>query len=228
MLRLILSGNFKPILKMKKLVLVAGIVLSTLTAQAQEKKSEGLQGAWFVTSQFGYQQTKTGDNTATNLSVIPIVGTFVTPSVAVGAGVGIMNIKSETGSATNANTNLVVIEPLVRKYWNIAGSFYFFGQLAAPVITGKEKEADTKVSQFGLSAAGGIDFFVTKNFSVEFSYDLANFTSTTIDPATGDKTTINNFSLAHMASPDPVYVDALGGSMPNLTTPLAFGFKFVF
>lgn len=213
---------------MKKLLSAAVIVLLTFTARAQEKKSEGLKGSWFVTSQFGYQQTKTGDNTATNLSIIPIVGTFITPSVAVGAGVGIMDIKSETASVTNANTNLLVIEPLVRKYWNIAGNFYFFGQLAAPVITGKEKEADTKVSQFGVAASGGIDFFVTKNFSVEFSYDLANFTYTNIDPSTGDKTTIRNFSLAHMASADPVYVDALGGSMPNLTTPLAFGFKFVF
>lgn len=212
---------------MKKVVVAAVIVLISLTAQAQEK-SEGLKGAWFVTSQFGYQQTKTGDNKATNLSVIPIVGTFITPSVAVGAGIGMMNIKSETGSVTNANTNLIVVEPLIRKYWNVAGNFYFFGQLASPIITGKEKEADTKVSQFGLAVAGGIDFFVTKNFSVEFSYDLANFTSTTIDPATGDKTTINNFSLAHMATADPVYVDALGGSMPNLTSPLAFGFKFVF
>lgn len=212
---------------MKKLLLAAAVVLSTFSAQAQEK-SKGLEGAWFVTSQFGYQQTKTGDDKATNLSVIPIVGNFITPSVAVGAGVGIMNIKSETGSVTNANTNLVVIEPLVRKYWNVAGNFYFFGQIATPIITGKEKEADTKVSQFGVAVSGGIDFFVTKNFSVEFSYDLANFTSTTIKPDGGDKTTVNNFSLAHVATADPVYVDALGGSMPNLTTPLSFGFKFVF
>lgn len=212
---------------MKKLLLAAAVVLSTFSAQAQEK-SKGLEGAWFVTSQFGYQQTKTGDDKATNLSVIPIVGNFITPSVAVGAGVGIMNIKSETGSVTNANTNLVVIEPLVRKYWNVAGNFYFFGQIATPIITGKEKEADTKVSQFGVAVSGGIDFFVTKNFSVELSYDLANFTSTTIKPDGGDKTTVNNFSLAHVATTDPVYVDALGGSMPNLTTPLSFGFKFVF
>ena len=212
---------------MKKLFLAAGILFASLNAQAQEK-SKGLEGAWFATSQFGYQQTKTGSNTATNLSVIPIVGNFISPSVAVGAGVGIMNIKSETGSVTNANTNLIVIEPLIRKYWNIAGSFYFFGQVATPVITGKEKEADTKVSQFGVSVSGGIDFFVTKNFSVEFSYDLANFTSTTIKPDGGDKTTVNNFSLAHVATADPIYVDALGGSMPNLTTPLSFGFKFVF
>ena len=212
---------------MKKSVLAAGIVLMSFTAQAQEK-SRGLEGAWFVTSQFGYQQTKTGDDKATNLSVIPIVGNFITPSVAVGAGVGIMNIKSETGSVTNANTNLIVVEPLIRKYWNVAGNFYFFGQLATPIISGKEKEADTKVSQFGVALSGGFDFFVTSSFSVEFSYDLANFTSTAIKPDGGDKTTVNNFSLAHVATADPVYVDALGGSMPNLTTPLSFGFKFVF
>jgi opacity protein-like surface antigen len=212
---------------MKKLILAAGIVLLSLTTQAQEK-SQGLKGAWFVTSQVGYQQTKTGDSKGTNLSIVPIVGTFVTPSVAVGAGVGMIDIKAENATGTTANTNLLVIEPLVRKYWNVAGNFYFFGQLATPIISGKEKEADTKVSQFGLAMSGGIDFFVCKNFSVEFSYDLANFTSTTIDPKTGDKTTVTNFSLAHMATPDPVYVSALGGSMPNLTSPLAFGFKFVF
>lgn len=223
----ILTYNFKPINKVKKLLLAAGIVIVSLTAQAQEQ-SKGLEAAWFVASQFGYQQTKTGDDTATNLSVIPIVGTFITPSVAIGAGIGMMNIKSETASVTNANINLIVVEPLLRKYWNIAGNFYLFGQLAAPIITGKEKEADTKVSQFGLAMSGGFDFFVTKNFSVEFSYDLANFTSTTIKPESGDKTTINNFALAHVASADPIYVNALGGSMPNLTTPLSFGFKFVF
>ncbi len=212
---------------MKKLVLAVSILIISLTAQAQEK-SEGLKGSWFVTSQFGYQQTKSGDDKATNLSIIPIVGNFITPSVAIGAGVGMMNIKSETGSVTNASTNLIVIEPLVRKYWNVAGNFYFFGQLAAPIITGKEKEADTKVSQFGLAMSGGFDFFVTKNFSVEFSYDLANFTTTTIKPDSGDSTTITNFSLAHVATADPVYVNALGGSMPNLTTPLSFGFKFIF
>lgn len=212
---------------MKKLLLAAGIVLLSLTTQAQEK-SQGLKGAWFVTSQVGYQQTKTGDLKGTNLSIIPIVGTFVTPSVAVGAGVGMIDIKAENAAGTTAHTNLMVLQPLVRKYWNVAGNFYFFGQLATPIISGKEKEADTKISQYGVAMSGGIDFFVCKNFSVEFSFDLANLTSTTLDPATGDKTTVTNFSLAHMATPDPVYVGALGGSNPNLTSPLAFGFKFVF
>lgn len=209
---------------MKKILTLASIVLMGLTVKAQEA-DQGLKGAWFVTSQFGYQQTKTDDVKHTNLSVIPIVGTFITPSVAVGAGIGYINMKSETDKGTDVKTDLIVIQPLARKYWNIGGSsLYFFGQLAAPIITGKEKEKDTKINQFGLTLSGGFDYFVTKYFSVEFSYNLANFTSTTIDPKDGSKTTVTNFGLAHMANVDSAY--SVGGA--NLTTPLAVGFKFIF
>ncbi|UWY26729.1 porin family protein [Flavobacterium sp. TR2] len=218
---------------MKKFVTLVSIVLIGLTAKAQDS-SQGLKGAWFATSQFGYQQTKTGDVKGTNLSVLPIVGTFITPSIAVGAGIGYINIKSEGYDGTNpnlktlGNTNLIVIQPLARKYWNVAGSLYFFGQAAIPVITGKEKESNLKVNQVGVSVSGGFDYFVTKNFSVEFSYDLVNFTSTTLKPENGEKTTVTNFGLAHVANVDSYYNTKLGGSAPNLTTPISVGFKFVF
>ena len=212
---------------MKKILLVAVLAILSLTVNAQEK-SKGLQGAWFATSQFGYQQTKTGDVKSTNLTLLPIVGTFISPSVAIGAGVGYINVKAENASSTVANTSLIVVEPLIRKYWNVAGSLYFFGQLAAPIISGKEKQSDLKVSQFGLAMSGGFDFFVSKNFSVEFSYDLANFTSTKLDPKAGETTTITNFSLAHVATVESTYNGALGGSMPNMTSPLSVGFKFIF
>ncbi|SHG75326.1 porin family protein [Flavobacterium johnsoniae] len=212
---------------MKKIVTLVSIVLMGLTAKAQDS-AQGLKGAWFATSQFGYQQTKTADEKNTSLFVLPIVGTFVTPSVAVGAGFGLINIKAESNAGTAAKTDLIVIQPLVRKYWNVAGSLYFFGQAAIPVITGKEKESELKVNQVGLSVSGGFDYFITKNFSVEFSYDLANFTSTTLEPKNGEKTTVTNFGLAHVANVDPFYNTALAGSNPNLTSPLSFGFKFIF
>ncbi|WP_343697710.1 outer membrane beta-barrel protein [Flavobacterium sp.] len=210
---------------MKKIFTLIGIALIGLSAKAQ---NQGLKGAWFATSQFGYQQTKTADQKNTNLSVLPVVGTFVTPSVAVGAGIGFINIKADSNAGTVAKTDLFVIQPLARKYWNVAGSLYFFGQAALPIITGKEKESELKVNQFGLSVSGGFDYFVTKNFSVEFSYDLANFTSTTLEPKNGEKTTVTNFGLAHVANVDPFYNTALAGSNPNLTSPLSFGFKFIF
>ena len=213
---------------MKKLIVLAGISLLSLTTFAQEKENQGLEGAWWATCQVGYSQTKTADDKSTNTTILPIVGYFVSPSVTVGVAAGSITIKNESAGVTNAKTNLLVVQPLLRKYWNVAGNFYFFGQLGAPIINGKESESDLKVSQFGLAASGGLDYFVTKNFSVEFSYNLANFSTTTLTPETGDKTTITDFSLAHVANVESTYTGALGGSMPTLTSPLAFGFKFIF
>lgn len=216
---------------MKKLLLVAGLAFFGLTAQAQEQ-SKGLEGAWFATSQVGYQQSKTGDVKSTNLMILPVVGTFITPSVAVGAGIGYLNIKADNadvgGASVDLNSKLYVIQPLARKYWNVAGSLYFFGQVATPIITGKEETTNLKINQFGATMSGGFDFFVTKNFSVEFSYNLVNFSQTTLKPDGGGKTTITDFSIAHVANVESAYNNALYGSGGNLTTPLSFGFKFVF
>lgn len=212
---------------MRKILLVVGILMATLTTQAQEK-SQGLKGAWWATAQIGYQQTKQGDVKGTNTTILPLAGCFISPSVTVGAGIGMINIKADNATGTAANTSLIVFEPLVRKYWNVSGNLYFFGQLATPIISGKEKESNTKVTQFGAAMSGGFDFFVSKSVSVEFSYDLANFTATTIAPDGGTKTTVTNFSVAHVATAEAAHVDALGGSGPNLTTPLSFGFKFIF
>jgi hypothetical protein len=210
---------------MKKIIAVTLFAALSFSTYAQKK---GLQGTTFATSQFGYTQTKTGTTKSTNFTLLPIIGTFVSPSVAIGAGIGTVNIKSVNGATTAANTGLFVFQPLVRKYWNVAGNMYFFGQLAAPFISGKEKQSELKVSQFGLAASGGLDIILGKHFSVEFSYNLANFSVTTLTPKTGNKTTVTDFSLAHVANVENVYNGALGGSNPTLTTPLSFGFKFLF
>ncbi len=210
---------------MRKMIAVAFLAVLSLAAHAQKK---GLQGTWFATSQFGYQQTKTGTTKSTNFTVLPIVGNFVSPSVAVGLAAGYAGIKSENGPVVNANTNLLVVQPLVRKYWNISGGLFFIGQLAAPIVTGKEKQSSLKVNQFGLAASSGFDMVLGKHFTVEFSYNLANFSVTTLTPKTGSKTTVTDFSLAHVATVESVYNTALGGSNPTLTTPLSFGCKFLF
>ncbi len=216
---------------MKNLLLFASMALFCLNVNAQDKQNtenKGLKGAFWATSQIGYSKTSAGDDTMTNFNIIPIVGYFVSPSVTAGVGVGVVNIKNETAGVTNAKTNLLVVEPLVRKYWNVAGKMYFFGQLAAPIINGKESEANMKISQYGVAMSGGFDFFVTKNFSVELSYNLINVSSTTITPDTGSKITVTDVSVAHVATVDSTYNGELGGSLPALTTPLSFGFKFVF
>ena len=214
---------------MKKLLLAGALAIVGIFS-AQDK---GLQGTWFATAQVGYQQTENGvGGKATNTTILPIVGTFVAPTTAVGIAVGNIGVKSEDtfASGVTLKTNLLVIEPLVRKYWNINGGLFFFGQLAAPIITGKEKTADIKVSQFGLAMSGGFDYVMTKHFTVEFSYNLANLSFTTIKnyPGTTGDIKTTDFSLAHVATVAPEYNQAIFGANGNAVTPLSFGFKFLF
>lgn len=210
---------------MKKLLLIGALAFAVFF-NAQEK--EGLKGTWFATAQVGYQQTKTDDVKSSVTTILPIVGYFVAPTTAVGVAVGNIGTKATVSGTEVAKANLFVLEPLVRKYYNVSGGLFFFGQLAAPIITGKEKISELKANQFGLTMSGGLDYVIGKHFTVEFSYNLANLSTTTIKAKDGTKTTVTDFSSAHVATPDTSTIAALGGSGGNLISPLSFGFKFLF
>ena len=147
---------------MKKLFLLAGIALMSLNVNAQEKENKGLEGVWWAAGQVSFSSSKTGDAKTTSNMILPIVGTFISPSVTVAAGVGVISGKTDTGSAITSETSTIVIKPLVRKYWNISGGLYFYGQAALPVTFGKDKVADSKTSSFALEVSPGFDYIVNK------------------------------------------------------------------
>jgi hypothetical protein len=185
---------------MKKLFLLAGIALMSLNVNAQEKEDKGLEGVWWAAGQVSFSSSKTGDAKTTSNMILPIVGTFISPSVTVAAGVGVISGKTDTGSAITSETSTIVIKPLVRKYWNISGGLFFFGQAALPVTFGKDKVADSKSSSFALEVSPGFDYIVNKWLTVETSFSIFNVGSTTFTPDSGDKTTTFGFNANPMNS----------------------------
>lgn len=185
---------------MKKLFLLAGIALMSLNVNAQEKENKGLEGVWWAAGQVSFSSSKTGDAKTTSNMILPIVGTFISPSVTVAAGVGVISGKTDTGSAITSETSTIVIKPLVRKYWNISGGLYFYGQAALPVTFGKDKVADSKSSSFALEVSPGFDYIVNKWLTVETSFSIFNVGSTTFTPDSGDKTTTFGFNANPMNS----------------------------
>lgn len=185
---------------MKKLILLAGIALMSLNVNAQEKEDKGLEGVWWAAGQVSFSSSKTGDAKTTSNMILPIVGTFISPSVTVAAGVGVISGKTDTGSAVTSETSTIVIKPLVRKYWNISGGLFFFGQAALPVTFGKDKVADSKTSSFALEVSPGFDYIVNKWLTVETSFSIFNVGSTTFTPDSGDKTTTFGFNANPMNS----------------------------
>jgi hypothetical protein len=200
---------------MKKILLVAGIVLMSLSAKAQDK---GLQGTWWVGGQVSFDSTKTGNDENTNTTVLPIAGYFITPSVTIGAGIGSIGTKTSNAAGTTKDESTFVIQPLVRKYWNIKGGLYFFGQAALPITMGKESVADSKSTSFGLQLAPGFDYIVNSWMTVETSFALFNLSSKTETPKTGDNTTTTSFNANPMISSGGART--LGG--------LQLGVKFLF
>ena len=185
---------------MKKLFLLAGIALLSLNVNAQEKESKGLEGTWWVAGQTSFSSSKTGDAKTTSNMILPIVGYFISPSVTIGAGVGVINGKTDNGTIITSETSTFVVKPLVRKYWNISGGLFFYGQAALPVTMGKDKIADSKTSSVTLELAPGFDYIINKWMTVETSFTIFNVGTSTYTPNVGDKTTNFGFNANPMNS----------------------------
>ena len=187
---------------MKKILLVVAIALVTLTANAQEKKeSKGLQGVWWVAGQVSFSSEKTGTAKTDSNMILPIIGTFVSPSVTMGIGVGTISSNTvNAAGATTADANTFVIKPLVRKYWNVSGGLFFYGQAALPILMGKDKITEGKTSSVALELAPGFDYVINKWMTVETSFSIFSVGSSTSTPKVGDKTTTFNFNANPMNS----------------------------
>ena len=181
---------------MRNLILVAILLAfgSTLSAQ-------GLKGTWFVGGMvdFGKSEKYVDDVKIKKdtYGLMPLLGTFVTPDLAVGGAIGFSQVKFDSNNKSTTFT----IMPLVRKYWNITGNLFVFGQAALPVGIGKDKSGGLKDDQFSMhfQLAPGFDLIVNKWMTIEASFALLNAGFTRNKPDEGKSTTdwsINGNSIA--------------------------------
>jgi hypothetical protein len=168
---------------MRKLLLVAALAVFSVCVSAQ-----GLKGTWFAGGSLNLGSTPVFDDEGNEFkldtySVLPLVGTFVSPSVAVGGALGYTHAKS---GELKANT--ITVMPLARKYWNISGGLYFFGQAALPVAFGDEKAGDYKVNGLDVyvQLSPGFDLIVNNWLTVEASFLLVNAGYSSSKPKGGE------------------------------------------
>lgn len=179
---------------MRKLILsvVTSLFITTLFVNAQD----GLKGTWFAGGNISLSGTKSyfenGDKRKTDAyGFMPFAGYFVSPTVAVGGALGYdyLRVKPE-------KTNSYMIKPFTRKYWNITGNLYFYGEVALPLSFGNTKIDDYYLTYnnynkntFGVQVqlSPGFDFIINKWLSIEASFLLANAGYSTISPEIGKK-----------------------------------------
>jgi len=180
---------------MKKLVVWAGVVLCALQIQAQDKATrKGLEGTVWASGTLSYNKTSTGGSDATKSTFIPVVGYFIAPTTTIGLGIGTTSDKATAAGATTKDVNSFVVMPLARKYWNVAGNFYLFGQAAMPISFGKDNITEAKTTDFGVTLSPGLDYIFNSWITLEGTFSIFNFGVNTLSPKVGDSTTTTTFN----------------------------------
>ncbi|MFB9119964.1 outer membrane beta-barrel protein [Bergeyella porcorum] len=171
---------------MKKVFLLGAFALFG----AMNAQESGFEGKTFVTGQvgFGTSGTSGSDASTSEVAIVPAVGHFVSPTIAIGAGIGYESSTNKTNADNKTTVSAFVVKPFARKYWSVADKFYLFGQLDVPMAFGKTKTTVAgksyeggKESSFGVFLRPGLDYFLSNNWTIEATIGALGYNSTKPD-----------------------------------------------
>lgn len=178
---------------MKKLLLAGAVALFGLS-NAQIKT-----GTLYLSGQAGFSHEKNNntDDKIQNFSIIPMVGVFIAPNLAIGTGAGYIGSRAENTDVnylgfgvetlqSDVKADAFTARPFIRKYWTLSDKLYIFGQLEIPIEIGKRTadlqlnyfdmngytysqsmNIEQKYTSFGINVKPGLDYFINKNWTIE-------------------------------------------------------------
>jgi opacity protein-like surface antigen len=156
---------------MKKLFIAAFAVLSFGAISAQEDVAGFSKGNVFVTGVVGFTSTSGGEADESSFEIMPQLGYFVTENIAIGARVGFNSTKMDDVSRSGFG-----VGAFGRYYFTPASKFSLFGELAVDYDS-REVSDDVSLNTFGAGLGLGLNYFVSKNFSLEAGIGVLGFAS---------------------------------------------------
>jgi len=186
---------------MKKIILTIVALSAFSFANAQNKKESKLgfaEGDVFVsgTLTFG-SDSKVTNYKQDNFVFAPSLGYFVTDNIALGINlnVGSGSVQATSSSGTS-KTSTFAAGLAGRYYFTPASQFTLFGELGVAYGGVKSTPAigtAQKVNSFGVAFTPGLNYFVSKNFSLETKIAVLSYVS-----AKGDWTGAENASSVRL------------------------------
>lgn len=143
-------------MKINQLILTICFSASALAAYAQPGK-----GSILIGGNAGFTSTSSGGFNATQITLSPLLGFFVTDRVSVGGQVTLNFFGGD------AEGSIIGLGPAVRYYFNGSGSTRFFGQGNFNWLSldpGGDLDSESGVG-FGLGA--GLDYFFNEHVALE-------------------------------------------------------------
>jgi len=168
---------------MKKLIFSLVLLVMFIGNLTAQESSEGFKGTWWALGQFEFVSDEATEIDA--FVILPVVGTFVSPTVTVGLGAGYQSIKIGGADAEGS----FILQPLARKYWSISDNFFVFGQADIPLIFGDG------YTGYGFNLRPGIDYFVTKKLTLEATFGQFGYNAVDMDGGDAEGTTSLGFNM---------------------------------
>lgn len=178
---------------MKKIILTVAAVFALSFANAQDKKAKSndgfSQGDVFVTGAFTVNSTnnKNTEVKTSGFEIAPQVNYFLTDNISLGAKIGYSSDKTKNATATLSDMSTIAFGLAGRYYFTPSSQFSLFAQLGLDYSTKTNNLSDPKVKTNGLDVAfaPGLNYFVSKNFSIETKIAVLGFGTSKTDQ-TGD------------------------------------------
>jgi Outer membrane protein beta-barrel domain len=221
---------------MKKLIVLSLVALSTLTVNAQRKKTRAntSQGNWALRVGAGFNTTS-NDEVGTNaiikntkISVMPSIGYFIADNLEIGLNIGISNDKNTNTDInsiiSSATTNMLNASVYGMKYFPINNWFAVTGAVELGLGNGEVKTQVNNFSpvsntrnEFGGAANLGMAFTPVNNLAIQANIiSLGAVSGTESKVAPERDSNYSNFGLNVWRSPMSVsLVYYFGRGMSN-------------
>ncbi len=192
---------------MKKIILFITVALLTFTnsyAQEDKKEDKGFKGVWWGLAAASYTNSESADTES--FTILPAIGTFVSPTVTIGGALGFTSTKVGDADATT----IYIVKPLVRKYYGMSDKFFIFLEANVPLLLNED------FTGYGFNIEPGIDYFIGGKWTIEAKFGRFGYNA--IKPDSGDAkgTTTLGFNMF-----DSQTQEGLGSG-------LSLGLKYIF
>ena len=193
------------------IILVAVALLSFTNSYSQESTKEstketnnGFKGAWWGLAAASYTDSEATDTQS--FTILPAVGVFIAPTVTVGGALGYTSTKVGNADALD----IIIVKPLVRKYFGISDKFFLFAEANVPLLINEN------FTGYGFNIEPGIDYFIGGKWTIEAKFGRFGYNAIKHDGGDTNGTTSLGFNMF-----DSQTQEGLGSG-------LSFGLKYLF
>ena len=206
---------------MKKIFIFSLVALSTLTVNAQRRKTRAAttQGNWAVRLGLGYDATKgelpaSVTDTKTNFSIAPALGYFVADNLEIGVEANITNSTEKISSSLSVQKTTIPktgFNIYGQKYFPVNNWFSFTGKAYVGLnfgnftdnttvggVTTSPTASNGTINGFGGGLAAGFAFTPINNFAITATLANLSVNSWTKDPKGADD--VENYTEINLAT----------------------------